>query len=97
MASEPLPEPVVKKVTNLTKDARLAVTVGLIPILGLIFILRLVQWYLLKRDYPVLVTGEVTGHPNLSKEFRSSLPRLWIAVLLWPSVFLFIFAYTSLT
>ncbi len=85
----PIPDDIVRKATNLIRDARLAAAVGLIPLLGLIFILRLVQWYLLKGDCPALLTD--TGEQaNLSKEFRSALPRLWFAVLLWPAMFVFI-------
>ena len=37
-----------KKARNIGNDAEKAILVGLIPILGLIFILRLVQWYTLR-------------------------------------------------
>src|SRR5947209_1493120 len=53
-----VPAVAVKKATNLIRDARQSVMVGLIPILGLIFILRLVQWYLLRRRIPVLATAD---------------------------------------
>ena len=35
MNSESLPESAVKKVNNLVRDAKFAITVGMIPILGL--------------------------------------------------------------
>ena len=70
--------------------------VGLIPILGLVFIRRLVQWYLLKKQYPILLSGD-GEHAGLASEFRSALPRLWFAVLFWPALILFIIAYFSVT
>jgi len=89
MVSDALPDPAVKKATNLVRDARLSVLVGLIPILGLIFILRLVQWHLLRKQFP----GLGTDQSDLAREFRSALPRLWFAVLFWPALVLFIIAY----
>ena len=97
MNSETLPESAVKKANNLVRDARLAITVGLIPLLGLIYILRFVQWYLLKNQYPVLASSDVAHHAELAKEFRSALPRLWFAVLLWPGVILFSIVYLAVT
>ena len=87
MANETLPDVAIKKATNLVTDSRLSIAVGLIPLLGLIFILRLVQWYLLRNQFPSLIT---TGgkHAKLSKDFNAALPRLWFAVLMWPCVFL---------
>ena len=94
--AEQLPASAVTKATNLVRDARLAVAAGLIPILGLIFILRLVQWYLLKNQYPILlkVDGE---HAALAKDFRSAKTSLWVAVLLWPAVITFIMVYFAVT
>ena len=97
MHSETLPESAVKKANNLIRDARLAITVGLIPLLGLIYILRLVQWYLLKQQFPELASKNAQHHADLAKEFRSALPRLWFAVLLWPGVILFSIIYLSVT
>ncbi len=93
MYSETLPESAVKKVNNLVRDAKLAITVGMIPILGLIYILRLVQWYLLKNQYPVLASSDAAHHAALAKEFRSVLPRFWFAVLMWPGTILFLIVY----
>jgi hypothetical protein len=84
-----LPAWVTKKATNIASDARLAVLVGLIPLLGLVFILRLVQWYLLRKQFPALVTGE----SEFSGNYRAALPRLWFAVLLWPVAILAMFLY----
>ncbi len=88
-----MPDSATKKATNLVRDARQSIMVGLIPILGLIFILRLVQWYLLRKQYPALATDP----SELAKEFRSALPRLWFAVLFWPALILFIIGYFSVT
>jgi hypothetical protein len=96
MDTESLPIEAVKKATNLIRDARLAIAVGLIPILGFVFILRLVQWYLLKQQYPGLLTAK-GEHAALSKEFRSAVSSLWLAVLLWPVLIVFIMVYSAVT
>lgn len=92
-AKSVLPPVAVKKATNLVRDARLAIVVGLFPLLGLVFILRLVQWYLLRSQYPALSSSEIGEHADLASQFREALPRLWLAVLLWPGLILFIMAY----
>jgi hypothetical protein len=89
VAVNPLPDWATKKATNIATDARLAVVVGLIPLLGLAFILRLVQWYLVRKQFPTLVIGD----SQLSRNFRGALHRLWFAVLFWPVVFLLFFIY----
>jgi hypothetical protein len=72
-------------------------TVGLIPILGLIYVVRLVHWYYLKSRYPILVTA-VDGEPvELAKGFRAALHRLWFAVLFWPVLLLSIAIYLEIT
>ena len=96
MHTDQLPPEAIKKATNLVRDARLAVAVSLIPLLGLVFILRLVQWYRLKNQYPTLLTAE-GEHSSLAKQFRSAVSTLWLAVLLWPVLFLIIFLYPALT
>ena len=96
-AGDRLPALAVKKATNLVRDSRQSVMAALIPILGLIFILRLVQWYLLRRQYPVLMTANAGEHAALAKEFRSAVPRLWFAVLFWPVMILFIAGYFAVT
>jgi hypothetical protein len=92
-----LPPSAVTKATNLIRDARLTVAVALIPIIGLVFILRLVQWYLLRRQYPVLAETDAGEHAQLAKDFRTALPRLWFAVLLWPGVVVLSVAYFLIT
>lgn len=96
MDTDPLPPEAIRKATNLVRDARLAVAVGLIPLLGLVFILRLVQWYLLRKQYPALLIAQ-GEHSSLAKQFRSALSSLWLAVLLWPVVFLIVLVYPALT
>ena len=96
MTSDTLPPVAIKKATNLVRDARQAAMAGLIPILGLIFILRLTQWYVLKKQYPALMSDD-KEHAELCKEFRGALHRLWFAVLLWPCVIIFAIVYLSLS
>ncbi len=96
MTSNILPDSVVKKATYLIRDSRQAVVAGLIPLLGLIFLLRLTQWYVMRKQYPALINGD-KQHAQLSKDFREALPRLWLAVLLWPGVCLFVAGYMAVT
>lgn len=91
--SDALPDVAIKKATNLVRDARLAVVVALIPLLGLIFVLRLVQWYLLRRQFPLLATSK----SDLAKQFRSACSSLLFAVLLWPAIFVFVGIYMVVT
>ena len=82
VSTEALPDSAIKKAKNLVRDANLAVIVGVIPIpfFSLIFVLPLVQWYLLKKQYPILAAVDVAGHAGLAKEFRSALARLWFGL-----------------
>ena len=95
--SEPLPPKVVTRATNLVRDASLAMVVGLIPILGLIYILRLVQWYLHKNEYPQLLSKEPGDIASLAEGFRGAKHRLWFAVLFWPVLIAVIFVYGLMT
>jgi hypothetical protein len=95
MTSDNLPDSAIKKATHLVRDARQAIMVGLIPVLGLIFILRLVQWYQLKGQYPSLAAADAGEQVGLAREFRAALPRLWFAVLFWPVLILFSVAYLA--
>lgn len=79
-----LPEKAIKKARNLIRDSQLAVVVGLIPVLGLVYILRLVQWYLLRSQFPLLRTDA----SEIGAQFRTAIYRLWFAVLFWPVVIL---------
>ena len=92
MKSE-MSEAMVKQANNIISDARKAILVGLIPILGLAFIGRLIEWYLLKRKCPGLATDE----GKLAKDFRESLPRLWFAALCWPMIIVVFVIYLKLT
>lgn len=82
-----------KKARNIGNDAEKAILVGLIPILGLIFIFRLVQWYTLRPD----IEGNQAIDRHIRRKFLNGKTRLWIAVLLWPVLLLFIVGYTALT
>jgi hypothetical protein len=97
VVSESLPDSVVRKATNLVRDARQATVVGLIPILGLIFILRLVQWYLLRNAHPQLVSAGDAQHAELTEDFQGALPRLWFAVLFWPIMIVVVVIYLFVT
>jgi hypothetical protein len=88
-----IPESVVKKANYIISDARKAIVVGLIPILGIAFLGRLIEWYLLKRQCPILSSDEST----LAQDFRGSLSRLWFGVLLWPIVILAFVIYVTVT
>ena len=74
-------------------DAEKAVLTGLIPALGLVFIMRLVQWYLLR---PHVVENQAID-PKVRTKFMKGQLRLWIAVLLWPCLILFLVLYFTFT
>ena len=94
MSEDPtIPDSVLKKATNIIRDARLAVLVGLIPILGLAYVGRLVEWYLLRRQCPVLASDP----SPLATNFRSAAPRLWFGALCWPVVVLLLCIYVWVT
>ena len=75
----------VAKLQDLVRDASKAVVVGLIPIAGLIYAFRLVQWY---RWRPEVDAKHAEG--DLSDElvagFYNARGRLWFGVLFWPGV-----------
>ena len=82
-----------KKAKNIGNDAEKAILVGLMPILGLIFIFRLVQWYNLR--------PKVEGNPEIDRHIRRKFlngkTRLWFAILLWPVIAVSISAYLMIT
>ena len=88
-----IPDSVVEKANNIIRDARKAILVGLIPILGLAYIGRLVEWYLLRRQCRILATDNST----VAKDFRSAASRLWFGALFWPILALLLFIYLSVT
>lgn len=92
--SPSLPPRAAKNADNLIRDSRMAVLTGLIPILGLVFILRLVQWYLWAGKYPVLKSA---AGGERAKDYRAALPRLWFAVLFWPVLIAGLTAYLAAT
>jgi hypothetical protein len=81
-----LPLEAAKKVRNVIHDAKYAVLVGLIPLLGVAFILRLAQWYSLARKYPDLTAKNLQTDVTLRAAFQSALPRFWFAVVFWPGL-----------
>ena len=81
------------KARNIANDAEKAVLAGLIPLLGLVFILRVVQWYLLRPS----VESDHTIDKNVRYRFMNSKIRLWIAVLLWPAIIVIIWAALAIT
>jgi hypothetical protein len=97
MSVDSLPDSAVKKAKNLVRDSRLATLLALIPVLGLIYILRLVQWYLLKRQFPILASADAGEHAELSRDFRLALARLWFAVFFWPVLVGFLLVYSLVT
>ncbi len=87
----------IKRANNIIRDARLAILVSLIPILGLIYIMRLVQWYIVNKELVALGDTDSEDHSQLLTEFRSARPRLWFAVLFWPGLIVFSFVYFAVT
>ena len=81
----------------MVRDSRLVIIVGLIPILGLIYILRLVQWYIINKEIADLDDENRENYGQLIDDFRSARPRLWFAVLFWPGLILFLFIYMAAT
>ena len=96
-AKSSTPPKCIKRANNIIRDSRLAILVGLIPILGLIYILRLVQWYIVNKELADLGDADRENHGQLFSDFRSALPRLWFAVLFWPGLILFLFVYIAVT
>ena len=82
-----------KKARNIGNDAEKAILVGLIPILGLIFILRLVQWYNIR---PKIERNQAIDR-HVRRKFLNGKTRLWVAVLLWPILMIFIAGYLAIT
>ncbi len=80
-----------KKAKNIGNDAEKAILVGLIPILGLMFIIRLVQWYMLRQH----VEGNQAIDRHIRRKFMDGKFRLWVAVLLWPLLIVFIAGYLA--
>jgi hypothetical protein len=87
-----------KKAQNLIRDSRLSGAVLLIPLLSLVFLFRLAQWYRLRNQYPVLASINSGGeYAELAKQFGKAKSSLWFAVLLWPGLILFCLIYLRLS
>ncbi len=93
MNANTLPDSAVRKVKNLIRDAGMALFVGLVPIVALVYVWRVAQWYSLKRQYPLLAETDPADHAELAKDFRSAIYRLWFAVLFWPGVTVFLVVF----
>ena len=69
--------------------AEISILIGIVPVLGLIFIPHLIQWYML--------SSKVKGNQMIDKDIRNKFSRgivyLWIAVLLWPAIILLVIGY----
>jgi len=80
----------VRSAANLLRDSRTVIAIGFFPLLGLLVIPRLVQWYRLAARYPVLtlpIDGEITtDRQRLISDFQESRLRFWFAVLFWPVI-----------
>lgn len=90
-----IPPREAKRLANLLRDSKTVIAVGLFPLLGLLLIPRLIQWYRLAARYPGLVWssdppwGSDAG--RLASEFREAKPRFWFAILFWPAFALIAF------
>ena len=72
MSAAEVDERTIRKAENIIQDSRLAVVVGLIPILSLIYILRLVQWYVVRNQNPELLSPD-SPQPRLARNDRQAL------------------------
>lgn len=80
----------ITKAKNIYRDSALAVFVGLLPFLGLIYILGLVQWYQFKLQIEAMhQSGDVSG--EFAVDFSGTRTRLWVEVLIWPGIILLLF------
>lgn len=69
---------------------------GLVPLIGIFYVFRLVQYYRLKPEViKAAATGAVSG--ELLVDFQNSCSRLWLAVLLWPALIALTFLALLLT
>ena len=91
------PPKCIKQAENIVRDARFAVLVGLIPILSLIYILRLVQWYIVSKELADFDNADRNHHAQLLSAFRLARPRLWFALLFWPGIVAFLAIYIAVT
>jgi hypothetical protein len=80
----------VRSAANLLRDSRTVIAIGFFPLLGLLVIPRLVQWYRLSARYPVLtlpIDSELmTDQQRLICDFQEARLRFWFAVLFWPVI-----------
>jgi hypothetical protein len=76
----------VRKAIGFVRDSRLALAVGAMPLLGLVYIVWLIQWYALRGKLAELDSGTAGKHAQLLRQFHAAQRRLWVAVILWPAL-----------
>ena len=87
-----IPDAVAKKVENIFNDSKKALLVIVIPILAFAFIGRVIEWYLLRRKCPALLTGYTLP----ARSFQRARPSLWFGALFWPVIVLLIYVYVQM-
>jgi uncharacterized membrane protein len=85
-----------KQIQNIIRDGNIALLAGFIPILGLVFIIRLVHWYQLKPKVESLKQRKAIKQETY-KKFKSAGLSIWVGVLLWPVVILTVVIYLLIT
>lgn len=81
-----------KQIQNIIRDGNIALLAGFVPILGLLFILRLVHWYQLKPKVESLKNRKAIKRETY-KKFKSAGLSIWVGVLLWPVVITIVVVY----
>ena len=77
------------KAENIANDADKILLIGLIPVLGFVYIPRLLEWYMLRGK----ILGDTKIDKNVQYRFMNSKIRLWAAALIWPLVSLTVLVY----
>ena len=85
-----------KQIKNIIRDGNIALLAGFVTILGLVFILRLVQWYQLKPKVESLKNRKAIKKETY-KKFKSAGLSIWVGVLLWPVVIAITVVYLLVT
>lgn len=67
-------------VSGLVRDSKAVLWVLVVSFLMPLYLIRLVQWYIIRYCYPDMIT------PRISDDFHSALIKLWFAVLVWPII-----------
>ena len=80
-----------KKAKKIGNAAEMAILVGITPVLGLLFIPHLVQWYMLRSS----VKGNQLIDLDIRNKFSRGITYLWIGVLLWPMLVIILTGYIA--